>query len=315
MLRTGPLVKGLLSYAFERFRNPHSDCGPGTPEVAYSRFLRFLKLYKSAIPGAGLPRVIAELGPGSSLGFGIAALIAGADRYYALDLTKRFSCKETLETFDQLVVLFQRRAPIPNDGWCARIFPFVDDLVCPDDIIGGEELSAVLTTDRLSRLRRELTQQSGNAIQFIAPWQERVTEVIGKVDWIVSNSVLEHVDDLDSTYRAFASWSKSGTVMCHSIDYSSHTLTTIWNEHWRIGDTLWKLLRGKRHYLINRVPNERHLRYLARYKFKLIAQQKLRRVDGLIREEFSERFRNIHAEDSATHLAFLISKYDGSITT
>lgn len=307
MLRYGTLIKGLMSFTFEQFRNPHSDSGPGTAKVVYSRFLRFLKLYNCAIPGAGLPRVVAELGPGSSLGFGIAALIAGGHRYYALDLIKQFSTKKNLEVFDELVVLFKIRASIPNDGWCARIFPFVDDLAFPEDILGDEALSVALDADRLNRIRRDIELTTGNCVQYFVPWQEHLADVMEKPDLIVSNSVLEHVDDLDSTYSAFASLSKYGTIMCHSIDYSSHTMTTIWNEHWGLSETLWTLVRGKRRYLINRIPNKGHLSYLAKYKFVLIAQQKLRRVDGLLREEFSEQFSNIEIEDAATQLAFLVS--------
>jgi hypothetical protein len=161
MLRPGTLTKGLLSSAFERFRNPHRDSGPGTAEIVYSRFLRFLKLYNYAIPGAGLPHVIAELGPGSSLGFGLAALIGGARRYYALDLIKQFSNKRDLDMFDDLVAFFKNRAPIPTNGWCARIFPFIDDVAFPDDILGYEALSAALAPDRLNRIRRDLLQQNG----------------------------------------------------------------------------------------------------------------------------------------------------------
>ncbi len=310
MLRTGTLAKGLLSVAFERFRNPHSDFGFGSSEVVYSRFIRFLKQYNSTVPGAGLPSVVAELGPGSSLGFGLAALIAGAHRYYALDLIKQFSTENNLRMFDELVGLFKNRTPVPNNGYCARLFPFVENLAFPEDILGGEELSAALATDRLKQLRRDIETETGNCIRYFVPWQEHVADLRDKPDWIVSNSVLEHVDDLESTYRAFSAWSKVGTVMCHLIDYSSHTMTTLWNEHWRIGNVVWALARGKRHYFINRAPNAEHLSYLAKYNFELIAEQKLRRVDGLLPEEFFGPFRSIDTEDAGTHLAFLVSKYN-----
>jgi hypothetical protein len=310
VIRPGILVKGILSFGSERFRNPHKDSGPGTTEIIYSRFLRFLRHHHAAVSDPPIPKVIAELGPGSSLGFGLAALIAGSQRYYAFDLVKQFSSHKNLRVFDELVALFRARTPIPNDGWCARIFPFTDDLDFPDDILSSNALSEALAPERIARLRRDLQEQTGEFIQYFAPWQDHVLDAAQKPDWIVSNSVLEHVDDLDGTYRSFGAWSKVGTVMCHSIDYSSHSLTTGWNEHWRIGEPLWTLARGKRYYFINRVPNSEHLAYLKTYGFSLLDSRKLRRVDGFAREEFVGPFRAISAADASTHLAFLVSRYD-----
>ena len=60
------------------------------------------------------PQIIAELGPGDSLGGGMAALISGADRYYAFDAVSHADRRNDLEIFDQLVTLFRAKAPIPD---------------------------------------------------------------------------------------------------------------------------------------------------------------------------------------------------------
>ena len=53
---------------------------------------------------------VAELGPGDSLGTGIAALLSGVEKYYALDVKPYFNNAINLEMFDRLLELFQRRA-------------------------------------------------------------------------------------------------------------------------------------------------------------------------------------------------------------
>jgi hypothetical protein len=52
------------------------------------------------------------------------------------------------------------------------------------------------------------------------------------VDLIVSQAVLEHVDDLENTYDAFAQWLRPGGRMSHEIDFHSRGLTMPWNGHW-----------------------------------------------------------------------------------
>ena len=85
-----PLAKSLASFAFPKLGTVHSYSNPlGTLSATscYSIFLRHICLLR----GVGVPhvpRIVVELGPGSSLGTGFAALIAGAEKYYALDLVK-----------------------------------------------------------------------------------------------------------------------------------------------------------------------------------------------------------------------------------
>src|SRR4051812_17852269 len=80
----------------------------------YSVWLRHLVM--ASIGGAQpYPRVVAELGPGRSLGIGLAALIGGAEHYCALDVVRLAADREAnLTVFDQLVMLFRARTPIPG---------------------------------------------------------------------------------------------------------------------------------------------------------------------------------------------------------
>ena len=55
------------------------------------------------------PKHVVELGPGDTLGTGFAALITGADKYYALDIVRYTNVEESLKIFDELVLLFKNK--------------------------------------------------------------------------------------------------------------------------------------------------------------------------------------------------------------
>jgi len=309
-ISTGPFVKGALSYFIPRFRNPHVEMGTAKADFAYSQFLRFVILTAKTRAWQHFPTVVAEIGPGSSFAFGICALLAGAERYYALDVIEQASSARNLAIMDDLVALFKARAPVPNDGWNARIFPFVARTDFPEDLMPN--LDALLSDARIAQIRASLAGAGAcDMIRAYAPWTSHEREVDRLPDWIVSNSVMEHVDDLDHAYQAFKRWSGPGTIMSHLIDYSAHGIAPEWNGHWGASDLGWTITRGKRHYLINRTPHSTHLRLHGAAGFTILAEDKLRRVDGLIREDFSASFSAMSQEDAGTHLAFLVSRHEG----
>src|SRR5439155_15929655 len=92
---------------------PCGNWGSDSPRYCYSVWLRHLltlNSYGFRIAGAQ----VGELGPGDSVGIGLAALLSGAARYVGLDIVP-FSVKADLTTiFEQLVEMFLRREPIPD---------------------------------------------------------------------------------------------------------------------------------------------------------------------------------------------------------
>jgi len=313
-ISAGPFVKGALSYLIPQFRNPHVDMGTANADFAYSQFLRFVMLTARTRAWQRFPTVVAEIGPGSSFAFGICALLAGAERYYALDVIEQASSARNLTMLDDLAALFKARAPVPNDGWNARIFPFVPQTDFPEDLI--PDLDRMLSDARIAEIRSSLAGNgSSDLIRSYAPWIDHESDVDPLPDWIVSNSVMEHIDDLDHAYQAFKRWSGSGTIMTHLIDYSAHGIAPQWNGHWGASDLGWTITRGRRHYLINRTPHAAHRKLHAAAGFTILAEEKLRRVDGLVREDFSPPFSAMSQEDAGTHLAFLVSRYDGDVVS
>src|SRR5687767_9884078 len=84
-LRIRALLKGAATYLpIVRQYACRGSGGTTSARYCYSVWLRHLvKAHESGLNSN--PGNVAELGPGDSLGVGIAALLSGADHYYALD--------------------------------------------------------------------------------------------------------------------------------------------------------------------------------------------------------------------------------------
>ena len=268
-------------------------------------FLRHLVRLNKAT-GFTVPNTVAELGPGDSLGLGLCALLAGADRYIGLDVVRFADLSGNLKVLDELVMLFQTRAPIPDDQEFPRVRPKLDDYTFPTDILDDATLAHSLSPERLSALRDKLQGGEGDMIAYVAPWFSSEHIQRASVDWIFSQAVLEHVDDLDGTYRAFSAWLKPDGVMSHQIDFKCHNMANTWNGHWACPDWLWRVVRGSRPYLLNREPITTHLTFMERYGFEAIAIDRALLNDGHGRAHLPARFQSLSDEDLSTAGAFVI---------
>jgi hypothetical protein len=233
----------------------------------------------------------------------MAALIAGASRYRAYDLAAHFAPAANLKTFDALVALFQARTPIPHEGELSLIFPFLDDYAFPASLT-DEWLRAALAPQRLASIREDIEAGGGDLIKInIGMVREAID---GRADWLASHSVLEHVDDLAGLYRFLEASLKPNGVMTHLIDFSAHGLSGDWNGHWATSDLQWKLLRGRRLYLLNRQPLNTHLDLLERHGMPVVGKCLHQRVDGLLATAFQPAFSGMSSADARTHMAFLV---------
>lgn len=262
--------------------------------------------------GSGIPTVhacVAELGPGDSLGVGLAALLSGAPRYIALDAKSHANPEQNLAIFEELVDLFQQRAPIPDDVEFPLVRPKLEDYRFPSHILSEDRLSSTLSESRIESIRAAVQghQSREIALEYRAPWTDPSVVVSGSVDFLFSQAVLEHVDDLETTYKAMRAWVKPDGFLSHSIDFTSHNITRSWNGHWTLNDPAWKIVRGTRPYLINREPLSRHLALLSKYGFDLVKVDKQHAsADPSLR--LAKRFRAMHRDDMSTRGAFVQAK-------
>lgn len=206
------------------------------------------------------PNTVAELGPGDSIGVGLAALLSGATRCIALDTVAHANAAANLRVFDGLVELFRREAPIPDRRQFPEIVPDLPDHTFPHEILSRERMRKALADDRLAWLRTLVSGKHRDAsiIDYRAPWEYVADADAGSVDFILTNAVMEHVANLPEAYAAMFRWLRPGGYASHHIDFRSHSLFRAWDGHWACPDWLWRLFMGRRAYLLNREPFATH---------------------------------------------------------
>lgn len=248
------------------------------------------------------PRIVAELGPGDSLGVGLAALISGADQYFAFDVERYSNLDRNLDIFDELVSLFRAREDIPGEGEFPEVKPFLENYEFPTHIFPNGVLDKVLEGARIEKIRNSILKwnEEGSMIQYIV--DRRDSRVPGResIDMIYSQAVLEHVENLEGTYKSMYLYLKSDGFMSHQIDFRSHGTADEWNGHWTYSDLAWRLIRGRRPYLINRVPCSMHLGMLETSGFRVVTARRVRSKSGIRGRDLARKFRDISAEDLGT---------------
>lgn len=283
--------------------------GTDSARYCYSAWLRHLVMARDHGMNTA-PRVIAELGPGDSLGIGLAALLSGADRYFAFDVIAHAQLENNLQIFETLVDLFKNRAAIPGDDEFPRLKPYLDNYAFPADIVTEERLKISLQENRLQRIRESLRNPgaSDSLLVYKAPWSETAAVRQNCVDMIYSQAVLEHVNDLRGAYAAMRGWLKPEGFISHQIDYKCHGTAAEWNGHWTYSDTIWRLMRGKRPYLLNRAPHSEHVRLLQEQGFKVVAEKCVKTASKLARAHLAERFKHLSDADLTTSGAYILAK-------
>lgn len=305
-----PVLKGMATYVLPSSLHTRQIGGTESARYCYSVYLRHL-CHLSESDADTDPSRVAELGPGASIGIGLAALIAGAERYDGLDI-KRYDIDETSrQIFDELVTLFRQRTPIPDDDEFPDVKPRLSDYGFPQEILNEPRMERTLQPDRLDRIRQALSgdrPSDTSIIRYVAPWTDSALIEPGTLDWIFSQAVMEHVDDLETAYATCAQWLKPGAGMSHQIDFRSHGTASEWNGHWGLSDMTWSLMRGRRPYLINRQPLSAHLACLGKSGFTIVSRQIVKDDGGIPRSSLAPRFRGLDDDDFSTSGAFVIAK-------
>ena len=280
--------------------------GTDSARYCYSVWLRHLVMADQHQLNAD-PQIVAELGPGDSIGIGLAALISGCDKYFAFDVVAYANIAKNLVIFTELVQLFQDRTPIPDEVEFPFVKPLLSNYDFPAHILNQRRLERALAPSRIAKIRDSIEncQQQGSMIQYKAPWYD--TSVVERefVDMIYSQAVLEHVDDLVGTYKAMYSWLRPDGYISHEIDFKCHGTADDWNGHWAHSDLMWKLMRGKQAYLINREPHSTHIKTLDTAGFEIVCDRKTQSQSALDVDRLAPQFQAISSEDLITSDTFI----------
>lgn len=284
--------------------------GTGSAEYCYSIWLRHLVLARSN--GMQMfPRVVAELGPGDSIGVGMAALLSGTERYVALDAMAHADAPNSLMIFDALVELFRARAAIPGKDVFPEITLDLPDQNFPAGILPASQLQAALHDDRVGWLRSIISGAlpAPDIVDYRAPWGAVGRDDAGSVDFLLSNAVMEHVVDLRDAYQAMAIWLRPGGFASHQIDFRSHGLFRAWDGHWACPDWLWTMFMGRRAYLLNREPFSTH-RALAAVAG--LREENCQRITRAVESQrLSSQFRTMSVDDRSTCAGYLLLSKSG----
>lgn len=312
------LAGGLKSY----LPVPKRYTGTGgtiSARYCYAVWLRHLMTLADAVPGLR-PRVVAELGPGDSIGLGLAALLSGMDRYVALDVLSHASLDANLRILEELVALYREHAPIPDSGEFPNLYPRVDDYAFPRAVLARLGLELRTDETQVAALRQALRAafegpgRPSNAvskIQYLCPWTTAELPP-GSVDLVISQAVLQDMDHwttvsvLRTAFEAMAQWLGTGGVMSHQVDLAVPDGDR-WNQHWTYGESVWTMIRGKRPYFFNRVPASEYLRLCDEYGFDVVAARRVLDQDGVERERLTPRFKALPADDLRTRSLHFIA--------
>lgn len=280
--------------------------GTDKARYCYSVWMRHLVIaFRNGTPQ--IPESVLEIGPGDSLGIGIAAMLSGVDRYLAIDMVRHANALDNKKIFEELLLLFENRENIPDESEYPEIKPFLDNYSFPNDIFSAKTLEKALHPERVESMRRAIEgkQQENIQLQYFAPWQKN--DVIGynSIDMVISQAVLEHVEDIENIYHLCHSWLKPGGLMSHQVDFRCHGLSRVWNGHWTYPDMLWKIIVGKRSYLINRYPYSTHLKLIQKLRFKIVDERRISSKSTLDRKILAKPYKNLSDVDLTTSGIFI----------
>ncbi len=306
------LIKGFLSYVPGAVLVPRREGGgANSARYCYSVWLRHLILARQN-GMKKIPDTVAELGPGDSLGVGLSALLSGVHAYHAFDVVGFIRLEQNQKILSDLIKLFREQSPVPDEQEFPHLFPRLKDYSFPYEILDNDILASSLAQDRVSAIQDALKTSSltaGNAgfITYSVPWDSEEVLRENHVDLIISQAVLEHVDDLEHTYSSMYRWLKSGGYISNEIDFKSHGTARDWNGHWRYNDFMWRIIRGKRAYFLNREPLSTHIRQLDSAGFDLTFISKTLLPTPHSPAGLSKRFTDLDNDDLSTSSAYLLA--------
>jgi len=308
-----PVLKGALTWipgVQRAFYDAHAAGGTGEVQYCYGVWMKHLALLWRA-GMRQVPAMVAEMGPGKSLGCGLAALLSGAERYAALDKVRHASAATTVPLLEPMRALFSSRAPRPAKGW-----PDYDDMLdarlFPGQILTDERLSRSLAAPRLAELSdaaRKLDDKKQHRRLRYGTWHDAANVVVaGQADLIFSHAVLSFVEDQEAFYQCCARWLKPGGWMSHQIDFRCSGVANEWNGHLQYSEAVWRIIVGQRPFFVNRHRLSHHLALLRKYGFEVQSVERFVRQDGIERSALAPRWRDISDEDLTCANAFIIAR-------
>ncbi len=309
--RLRPILVGTLKYSPLITRLlPIAAGGTASARYCYAVWIRHLLLI-ARFNGGKIPVQVAEIGPGDSIGVGLAALLSGSESYFALEAIKYWDNERNLRIFNELIALFQKKEKIPGNDEFPLLRPILDDHSFPDSIITDQILEASLNPDRLESIRAELRNSDSadnKIIQIKVPWHGEDVIIPHASDFIFSHVVLQHIDEIEAAFLTMDHWLKPGGFVSHIIDYRSLGFTKAWNGHWTFPDWEWKIMVGGRKFSVNKKPHSFYVDLFIKNNIELLYVVKDTLPNQLKRNHLAEKYRNISEDDLNTSVGYFVGR-------
>ncbi len=326
------ILKGIATYLPAPFchllpEHQHQFKGTGqrkfsdTESVArayYAVWMRMLvTMQREKVLNIHTVHTIGEIGPGDSLATGLAALLSGADTYIGLDLVPTAHNFDNLALLEEIIRLFQTRAAIPDAAEHPKLRPYLSSYAFPSDILTDEHLAQTLAPERLENIRKAITAFEKGTVDTDAPikillstpWdtEERVKTHAESIDLIITNAAMEHVENVPHTYACAARILNKGGIIASTIDYKYHDTAGVWNGHWTYSPLMWKIVRGKCVYFINRWTHAMHIAELEK-EFNILIQLPFTKASVLTSGDIAEPFSHYPLKDFEVSEGFIAAQ-------
>jgi SAM-dependent methyltransferase len=288
------IAKGVATLVppLEAVRRARSHTGGSVSgRYCYGVWLRHL------VRAPSVPAALGELGPGDSLGVGLAALLTGCRTYVSLDVVRYANVEANLRVLDEVLELVTARARIPDHDELPGVWPRLDSYGFPHDVLPDEVIEAAVAPERVARIRRAVSEGDEELIRYVVPWQAEDALAGESLDAVVSQAVLEHVDDVPFTHRAVHRWLRHGGWASHTIDCRSHGWADGWGGHWSYSDLEWRLVRGKRPWMLNRYSCSQHAGAAEAAGFEITMRLPRTAAEPMPRERVAARLRPVLTDD------------------
>lgn len=239
----------------------------------------------------------------------MAALLSGVKRYQAFDIVRYSNLQASIPIFEELINLFHARASIPDASEFPEAKPYLTDYGFPSHILTDSILESALSKTRLNHLRMVLDAGGDpEFLSYVVPWSSQSSIKAESVDFIFSQAVMEHIDDIDGAYAAMNHWLTPNGFISHQIDFRSHNLLRRWDGMRALPSWQWRILRGRRPYLINRIPCQGHLEVLMRNGFDIAELIRFELEPEVTREQLAAEFRNLSETERSTSGAYIVAR-------
>jgi hypothetical protein len=302
------LYGGFKSY-LPQFNEFRGTGGSDNSKYCYSVWLRHLNLINQSTKPLNKEKFL-EIGPGDSLGVTFCAYLSGFNQCSAIEVVDHLQKNSLNEIARSLIEYYEAQQEIPGNLDFPNLAPKIKDhsfnkeKYIQNDF--AERQSNLLKwCDGFSKKRQH------KPIEYkVAPWLNQ-TSLFKDLDLILAQSVFQYLNT-EEALNTIRPWLKTGGLISTQIDYSSHGLTIDFNGHWAIPEIVWKLIKGKRPFFLNRKTHSETKETIEKCGFKIIySQPELRR--SVLTQESSllkrTRYEKLPKSDfEISHSHFILEK-------